>query len=74
MRKIDEIKDQVRRLLTQEAPLTAIQLASFSNPPVSSAAMSIALNQLFAEGEVRHLPGKGWAFSDNGEAENADAS
>lgn len=65
-RKLEQIKDQARRLLSEEDYLTATQLASLSSPPVSSASMAIALNQLFSDGEVRHIPGSGWTLNHNG--------
>jgi|GEM_PF-6131622 len=65
-RKLEQIKDQARRLLSEEGYLTATQLASLSSPPVSSASMAIALNQLFSEGEVRHSPGNGWTLVHSG--------
>jgi Mn-dependent DtxR family transcriptional regulator len=71
MRKIDQIKDQIRRLLDEEGVLTANQLSGMMNPPVSAPAISIALNQLYQEGEVVHLPGQGWSQADDEDDSNA---
>ena len=60
MRRIEQIKEDVQRLLAQEGALYTHQLASMFTPPISHHALNMALQQLAAEDVIDLKARVGW--------------
>lgn len=69
MRKIEQLQHFALHLLDTEGDMQTHQLASMCNPACSDSAMTIALNQLREEGEIKKI-GLKWTLV-NDEADHA---
>lgn len=72
MKRIEQLQNQALYLLESEGNMQTHQLASMSKPPASIQAMTIALNQLKQEGEIKKV-GLNWTLVDDG-SDDADAA
>ncbi len=73
MRKIEQLQETALFILESEGDMQTHQIASMCQPACSVAAMTIALNQLREEGEIKKR-GLNWTLVADEEAANADAA
>lgn len=73
MRKIEQLQETALFLLESEGDMQTHQIASMCNPACSVSAMTIALNQLKQEGEIKKL-GLNWTLVIDEEVADADAA